>query len=71
VLVTQVEPASVAWRAGVRGGMFISHAGGKRVTTPGEFRAAVQDIGERFDIRLTQPIASLPKDPQPAGEKSR
>jgi S1-C subfamily serine protease len=56
VLVSGVEPESVAWRAGVRPGMFISHVGGKRVATPGEFLAAARNIGNRLDVRLTQPL---------------
>jgi S1-C subfamily serine protease len=59
VLVSEVEPASIAWRAGVRPGMFISHVGGERVTTPDEFRfAAANAAGEAFDIKLTQPAAA-------------
>jgi S1-C subfamily serine protease len=64
VLVTDVEEKSVAWNAGVRKGMFISHVGGKRVTTPAEFQAATQTVGEKFDVRLTQPVAG-----EPAAEK--
>jgi S1-C subfamily serine protease len=56
VVVTDVEENSVAWKAGVRKGMYISHAGGKRVSTPDEFRAATEKLGDKFDIRLTQPI---------------
>ncbi len=58
VLVSEVEQGSTAWNAGVRTGMFISHVGGKRVTTPAEFQAATRDVGSKFDIRLTQPAAS-------------
>ncbi|HVT29485.1 MAG TPA: PDZ domain-containing protein, partial [Lacipirellulaceae bacterium] len=54
VLVTEVAKGSVAWNAGVRKGMFISHVGGKRVATPAEFGAATRAVGDRFDIRLTQ-----------------
>jgi S1-C subfamily serine protease len=68
VLVTEVEPKSVAWNAGVRPGMFISHAGGKRVTTPEEFRAAVRNVGERFDIRLTQAIEPSPANAPPGDD---
>jgi serine protease Do len=57
VLVAEVEEKSVAWNAGVRKVMFISHVGGKRVTTPSEFQAAAQMAGDKFDIRLTQPVA--------------
>ena len=56
VLVTEVEPQSAAWRAGVRPGMFISHVGGRRVATPQEFRAAARNVpADRLDVRLTQP----------------
>jgi S1-C subfamily serine protease len=68
VLVADVERDSYAWRAGVRPGMFIGHVGGKRVTTPDEFRAAVGGIGDRFDIRLTQPIEPALETPATAPE---
>ncbi len=55
VLVADVEKGSVAWNAGVRTGMFISHVGGKRVATPTEFETATRAIGDKLDIRLTQP----------------
>ncbi len=59
VLVTEVEPESDAWRAGVRPGMFISHVAGERVSTPREFRAAASRmVDDQFDIRLTKPAAS-------------
>jgi S1-C subfamily serine protease len=57
VLVSDVEPESEAWRAGMRAGMFISHVGGQRVATPGEFRTAVGNVTAILDIRLTQPVA--------------
>jgi S1-C subfamily serine protease len=62
VSVAEVEEKSVAWNAGVREGMFISHVGGKRVTTPAEFQAAAQTVGEKFDIRLTRPAAVGPAE---------
>jgi serine protease Do len=62
LLVTEVEPHSAAWRAGVRPGMFISHVGGRRVATPQDFHAAAQSMpADKLDIRLTQPLA--PGDP--------
>lgn len=54
VLVVDVEPDSEAWRAGVRAGRFISHVGGRRVTTPAEFHAAARDVSGKFDIQLTE-----------------
>jgi serine protease Do len=56
VLVTDVREGSDAWKAGVRKGTFISHVGGKRITTPAEFHAAARELGDKFDIRLTKPI---------------
>ena len=57
VLVADVAQGSEAWKAGVRKGMFISRVGVKRVETPQEFQAATREVGEKFDIRLTQPGA--------------
>jgi len=57
VLVTDVEDGSDAWKAGVRAGMFVSHVGKKRVTTPAEFQAATREVGSTFDVRLTRPAA--------------
>ncbi len=68
VLVAEVDPDSIAENAGVRPGMFISHVGTQRVTTPDEFRTAVQGIGESFDIRLTKP---LEKPANNTGQESR
>jgi S1-C subfamily serine protease len=62
VLVSDVERDSAAWQAGVRPGMFISHVGGKRVSTPNEFRRAVQAVGDVRDIKLTRPIAKQADD---------
>jgi serine protease Do len=67
VLVSDVEPESDAWRAGIRPGMFISHVGRKRVSTPEEFRAATPDVGNELDIRLTQPVEELSADSDAAG----
>lgn len=63
VAVTAVEPDSPAWRAGLRPGMFISHVGKKRVTTPDEFRAAVEAAGTTWHLRLTE---AAPQDGGPA-----
>ncbi|HJQ81506.1 MAG TPA: trypsin-like peptidase domain-containing protein [Lacipirellulaceae bacterium] len=67
VLVSDVEPESDAWRAGIRPGMFISHVGRKRVSTPEEFRAATPDVGNELDIRLTRPVDELSADSDAAG----
>jgi S1-C subfamily serine protease len=57
VLVTDVERDSIAWRVGVRPGMFVSHVAGKRVSTPDEFRGAVQQLGDEFDLKFTTPLS--------------
>lgn len=57
VLVTEVEPDSMAWQSGVRPGMFITHVAEKRVTTPEEFRAAVKHLGETLDLKFTTPLS--------------
>jgi S1-C subfamily serine protease len=67
VLVAEVERGSKAWQAGVRPGMFISHVGANRVRTPLDFHAATRDLGDRFDIRLTQPITPVHSDAGPDG----
>jgi S1-C subfamily serine protease len=64
VLVAEVEEKSAAWNAGVRKGMFISHVGGKRVMTPAEFQTAAQSVGDKLDIRLTQPVAGPAEEKQ-------
>jgi S1-C subfamily serine protease len=56
VLVKDVELDSAAWRAGVRPGMFVSSVGGKRVSTPDEFRAAVGDGTSIADLKFTKPL---------------
>jgi S1-C subfamily serine protease len=62
VLVAEVEPGSPADRAGVRQGMFISHVGSQRVTTPEDFRAAVRSVSSERDLRLTQPLEPLDQE---------
>jgi S1-C subfamily serine protease len=70
VLVTDVEAESVAWRAGVRPGAFISHVGGKRVSTPAEFHAAARDSGGEFDVRLTRQAESPTRDDENSSQDS-
>lgn len=52
VVVSEVTEGSPAWNAGVRQGMFVSHVGEKRVTTPEEFRAAVESDGGAIRLRF-------------------
>ncbi len=54
VLVAEVDPESISWKAGVRSGMFISHVGDKRVSTPAEFAAAAADADDSVKLRFTQ-----------------
>lgn len=42
VYVAAVEQDSPAWKSGLRSGVFLSFADGKRVTNPAEFRAATE-----------------------------
>jgi S1-C subfamily serine protease len=60
VVVAEVEEGSPAWNAGVRAGMFVSHVGEKRVTTPDEFREAVQSASGAVQLRF------VPSERQPA-----
>jgi serine protease Do len=57
VLVTEVEHDSTAWREGVRPGMFVTHVGDKRVTTPAEFHVAAAKLGESFDLKFTTQLS--------------
>lgn len=52
VVVTEVTEESPAWTAGVRPGMFISHVGETRVTTPAEFHKAVESAGGAVELRF-------------------
>jgi S1-C subfamily serine protease len=53
VVVTDVATDSPAWKAGLRSGLFISHVGGKRVSTPEEFDAVISKQMTNADVRLT------------------
>jgi serine protease Do len=51
--VIEVQRDSLAWKAGLRPGDFISHADGSRVTTPSQFHAAVAPLEADVTLRLT------------------
>lgn len=70
VLVTYVEEGSDAWKAGIRPGMFISHVGSQRVTTPAEFSAAA-NASSVSDLRFTKPLSPIIDKPEllPAAKK--
>lgn len=55
VLVAAVEPGSEAEQAGIQPGMFISHVGEQRVTTPADFQKAVKNADSVRELRLTKP----------------
>lgn len=54
--VLDVELNSAAWKAGLRGGMFISHVGDTRVSTPAQFAAAVEGKTATVKLRLTEAV---------------
>ena len=66
VLVVDVEEGSDAWKAGVRKGMFVSHVGKIRVSTPNEFKEASQKVGAALDVQLTRPTE--PDDIEAGGQ---
>jgi serine protease Do len=51
--VIAVEPDSLAWKAGLRPGDFVSHVGNERVATPGQFYAAAEAIAGEVKLKLT------------------
>jgi serine protease Do len=53
VAVIDVDRDSPAWKAGMRNGVFISHVGKQRVSTPQEFRAAVEQQSDEVALRIT------------------
>jgi len=53
VAVVDVDRDSPAWKAGLRNGVFVSHVGKQRVSTPQQFREAVEkELGEAA-LRIT------------------
>lgn len=65
VFVREVDPESVSWKSGVRRGMFISHVGDTRVTTPSDFYTAVRNADTSVNVRFTQPpVAAEKADPE-------
>jgi serine protease Do len=68
VAVINVERDSLAWQAGLRPKMFISHVGSRRVSRPQEFREAVAALDGPVRIRLTLPENQDPVRTIPAGQ---
>ena len=60
VAIRDVEPESIAWKAGFRPGMFIRLLDGKRVKTPKQFHQIASNANGPVQVQLT-----LPKNQQP------
>lgn len=58
--VLDVDRSSVAWKAGLRPGMFISHVGDTRVSTPAQFFGAVEGKTGAVKLRLTDAVNDSP-----------
>lgn len=58
VVVRSVVPGSSSANAGVQPGMFISHVGETRVSTPDKFYAATANASDTVDLRFTDSSAS-------------
>lgn len=55
VAVVSVASGSAADEAGIEPGMFVSHVGSQRVTTPDEFYEAVEGTKETVLLKFTEP----------------
>ena len=64
VLVSEVEPDSSAWQAGVRAGMFIRSVAGTPVLTPDEFRDAVRRRTDLSELTFTKPLVNEEQEEQ-------
>lgn len=64
VVVSEVDPGSVSAESGVQRHSYISHVGGKRVTTPDEFYSAVKGSDASVKITFTQAL----RRPGPAAQ---
>lgn len=53
IAVVDVERDSPAWKAGLRNGTFVSHVGKQRVSTPRQFREAVEQQTGEAALRIT------------------
>lgn len=61
VVVSEVEEGSVSWKRGVRPYSYVSHVSGRRVSSPDEFYAAVQEADENVKLKFTKPLPVLPE----------
>jgi serine protease Do len=55
VAVLDVQRDSLAWKAGLRSGQYISHVDGRRVSTPAQFFQAVEGRQGAVRLQLTTP----------------
>lgn len=53
VAIIDVERDSPAWKAGLRRGLFVSHVGDNRVSTPQQFREQVERLEGEAALRIT------------------
>ena len=56
VAVAHVDEGSQAWQAGVRPGLFVTHVGQQRVSTPDEFYAAAEAHDGPLSLRFTTTV---------------
>lgn len=69
VAVVEVQPNSAADEAGIKAGMFISHVGERRVTTPDEFYEAVAGVGDVVNLRFTSEGTQRVPSPAPVPDE--
>lgn len=53
VAIVDVERDSPAWKAGLRRGLFVSHVGDQRVSSPQQFREQVEQASGEAALRIT------------------
>ena len=53
VFVRDVQPDSIAWKYGIRPGVFVSHLNGERVTSPQEFFAKARAVSGGAELLFT------------------
>lgn len=58
--VSQVEPESVAWQAGMRPGSLLTHVNGQRVTKPDQFFETVEALEGDVSVRLVTGELTIP-----------
>jgi S1-C subfamily serine protease len=56
VAVAEVDDGSQAWQAGVRPGLFVTHVGQERVSTPDQFYAAAEAHDGPLSLRFTTTV---------------